>query len=92
VRPSSARTPFFGRSKFTFDVEADGYRCPGDQTLRFRKHKHTERIRVYQAPAAVCDACPLKGQCTASAHGRQLKRSFDEAYLERVRTYHATEA
>jgi transposase len=86
------RTPFFGRDKFIFDAEADSYRCPDGQTLRIRKHKHTERTRVYQAPAAVCNACPLKGQCTESAHGRQLKRSFNEAYLERVRSYHATEA
>ena len=86
------RTPFFGRDKFVFDAEADSYRCPDGQTLRFRKHKHTERTRVYQAPAAVCNACSRKGQCTESAHGRQLKRSCDEAYLERVRSYHATEA
>lgn len=86
------RTPFFGRDKFVFDAEADSCRCPDGQTLRFRKYKHTERTRVYQAPAALCDACQLKGQCTESAHGRQLKRSFDEAYLERVRSYHATEA
>src|SRR5215207_5984130 len=86
------RTPFFGRDMFTFDAEADIYHCPGGQTLRFRKHKHTERVRVYQAPAASCNACALKTQCTTSANGRQVKRSIDEAYLERVRTYHATEA
>jgi hypothetical protein len=60
--------------------------------LRFCKHKYTERVRVYQAPAAACNACLLKAQCTTSAKGRQIKRSFDEAYLDRVRTYHATEA
>ena len=69
----------------------DVYHCPGGQELRFRKHKYTERTRVYQAPAAACNACPLKAQCTTSAKGRQVKRSFDEAYLERVRGYHATE-
>ena len=31
-------------------------------------------------------------QCTTSAKGRQVRRSFDEAYLDRVRGYHATEA
>ena len=29
--------------------------------------------------------------CTTSSKGRQVKRSFDEAYLDRVRSYHATE-
>jgi transposase len=46
-----ARRPFFGKGAFTYDAERDVYRCPGDQTLRFRKHKYTERERIYQAPA-----------------------------------------
>ena len=85
------RTPFFGRDAFAYDAEADVYRCPGGQELRFRTHKHTERERVYRAPAAACNACPLKARCTPSAKGRQVTRSFDEAYLDRVRGYHATE-
>ena len=85
------RTRFFGRERFTYDPQRDVYHCPGGQALRFRKHKYTERTRVYQAPAAACNACLLKTQCTDSAKGRQVKRSFDEAYLERVRDYHATE-
>ncbi len=86
-----ARTPFFGKRQFAYDAEADTYRCPGNQTLPFRKHKHTERERVYQAPAAACNACPLKARCTTSTKGRQITRSFDEGYLDRVRGYHATE-
>jgi transposase len=86
------RTPFFGKHDFTYTPEADVYRCPGDQTLRFRKHKYTERVRIYRASATSCNACGLKAQCTTSANGRQIKRSFDEAYLDRVRGYHATEA
>jgi len=34
----------------------------------------------------------LKAQCTRSRHGRQIKRSVAENYLDRVRGYHATEA
>jgi hypothetical protein len=49
-------------------------------------------MRVYQAGATARNACPLKTQCTTCAHGRKLKRSFDESYLEKVRAYHATEA
>jgi transposase len=87
-----ARTPFFGKGKFVYDDSVDAYRCPGGALLPFRKHKYTERVRVYQAPAATCNACPLKARCTDSSKGRQVKRSFDEAYLDRVRGYHATEA
>jgi IS5 family transposase len=86
------RTPFFGRDAFAYDAAVDAYTCPGDATLRFRKHKHTERVRVYQAPAATCNACALKAQCTESTNGRQVRRNVDEAYLDRVRRYHATEA
>lgn len=55
-----ARTPFFGKGKFVYDGSVDAYRCPGGELLPFRKHKYTERVRVYQAPAATCNACPLK--------------------------------
>jgi hypothetical protein len=58
--------------------------------LRFRKHKYTERVRVYQAAAATRNACPRKPQCPDSATGRQLTRSCDEADLDRVRGDHAT--
>jgi hypothetical protein len=37
-------------------------------------------------------ACPIKTQCTESAYGRIVHRSFYADYLERVRAYHATEA
>ena len=85
------RTPFIGRDRFTFDAASDSYRCPGGHTLRFRKHKLTERVRIYQAPAASCNLCALKTQCTTSTNGRQITRSLDETYLEKVRGYHTTE-
>jgi transposase len=87
-----ARTPFFGKGKFVYEGSVDAYRCPGGELLPFRKHKYTERVRVYQAPAATCTVCPLKTRCTDSSKGRQVKRGFDETYLDRVRGYHATEA
>ncbi len=46
---------------------------------------------IYSADAAVCNACPVKADCTASAHGRQIARPFDADYLDRVRGYHETE-
>ena len=35
---------------------------------------------------------PVKAPCTTSDHGRIVHRSFYEAYLDKVRGYHATEA
>ena len=45
---------------------------------------------VYQAEAATCNTCPLKARCTGSDLGRQVSRSFHEAYLDGVLGYHAT--
>ena len=87
-----ARKPdIFGASVFAYDAEQDVFRCPGGETLRFRKHRYTERLRVYQAPAAAGNACPLEARCTQGRQGRQVARHFDEAYLQRVRGYRATE-
>jgi len=86
------RTPYYGKTRFTYDAERDEYRCPHDQPLRRRKAKYTEEVVVYQAAAATCNACPLKAHCTASDHGRQVRRAFAEASRDRVRADHATAA
>jgi len=86
------RTPSYGPSRFTYDAERDEYRCPDDQPLRRFTVKHGDEVVVYRAQAATCNACPLKPECTASDDGRQVRRSFHAAYLDRVRGYHATPA
>lgn len=67
-----SRSAFFGRSEFRYDVERDVYECPGGEVLPLRKHKYTERTLVYKAPAATCNACPLKARCTDSSKGRHM--------------------
>ena len=85
-------SPFFRHHDFTFDREADSYRCPGGTTLAFRATDRTRGVWVYQAPAAVCQACPLRVRCTDSTQGRKLNRPFDEDYRERAREVQTTEA
>jgi hypothetical protein len=51
-----ARTPFFGERPFVYDGSVDASRCPGGELWPFRKHKYTEWVRVYQEPAAICNA------------------------------------
>ena len=60
--------------------------------LRPLEHERAQPVRIYRAPAAACNACPLKAGCTTSRRGRRVRRSVDEAYVDRVRAYHATEA
>src|SRR5712691_7399594 len=85
-------TLYYGPSKFTYDAAQDLYMCPQGQPLRpFRTEYQAQKVE-YRADAATCNACPLKAQCTASDHGRQLHRSFHASYLERVKGYHQTPA
>ena len=85
------RTPFYGKQRFTYEAEQDQYRCPHGAVLRLRRHSYTERVKIYLSDAVTCNACPLKAKCTESDNGRMIKRHFDEAYLDLVRSYHSTE-
>jgi Transposase DDE domain len=60
--------------------------------LRLRGNNYRTRVRIYQAPTAACQVCPIRSRCTDSREGRKLNRPFDEEYRERVREYHGTEA
>jgi transposase len=84
------KSGIFGASMFNYDAAQDVFHCPGGETLRFRKHRYPERLRVYQASAQACNACQLKAQCTHGSQGRQVARHFDETYLTRVRGYQAS--
>lgn len=91
LRDWGGHSPYFGASMFIYDPERDIYSCPQGETLRRAKVKRSERRAFYQADAAVCNACPVKAQCTASDQGRGVVRLFDADYLDRVRGYHETE-
>src|SRR4051794_25572936 len=87
-----ARTPYYGPSRFSYEPDRDQVRCPNGQVLRRRSADYAQEVVLYQADAVTCNACPLKAACTASAHGRQVRRSFYAEYLDRVRGYHGTPA
>ena len=68
----------FTRSDFTYDPEADCYRCPAGEELTYQHtHKHRgRRRRIYGTSA--CQRCALKARCQPKAH--LLRRIFrDEA-------------
>jgi transposase len=85
------RTSLFGRDAFTYDIEKDLYTCPKGELLRRQGYDHRERSVRYAARPSVCNACSLKARCTKSTKGRWIRRSFEEEYLERLRTYRNTE-
>jgi transposase len=85
------RPGLFRDTAFAYDAETDTCRCPGNQTLRFLSECRRTQRRIYQAPAAACQACALRAQCTTSPRGRRITRNLGEAALDRVRGYHETE-
>jgi len=59
---------------FTYHPDRDIWRCPRDQHL-FPVFSESVRGRViYRAPAATCNACPIKAACTDSSHGREIEQ------------------
>jgi transposase len=84
--------PYFKRRDFTYDPERDLYICPQGTALRPSGGNAEKQVRTYLAPAQTCQACPVRAQCTASSHGRALRRHYDEEYRERVRAFQGTAA
>lgn len=85
-------SPFFRHKDFVYDSATDTYRCPNGETLRYRGNSYQTRSRVYNMPASVCRACPLRERCTNSTAGRKLSRAFEEDYRELARQLQTTEA
>ena len=81
---------FFSKEEFAYDAEADLYRCPAGETLSPRTKNKARRLTVYKAKVGTCEACKLKTKCTDNKTGRQVLRYFDEAYVDRVRSYRGT--
>jgi hypothetical protein len=80
-------------SHFQHEPEADQYRCPQGTILqRIGELDLATGRQLYRAPAAVCNACPVKAHCTTSDQGRRLSRHVGEEYRERVHAYQQTPA
>ena len=86
------RYEVWSASHFRYEPQADQYRCPQGQLLQRVGEVTPDGRQLYRAPASICNACPVKGQCTTSDQGRRLYRQVGEAYLERVRSYQQTRA
>jgi hypothetical protein len=82
--------PLFGKDEFAYDPERDFYACPAGEILVPHMRNAARSLIGYRAKAATCDACSLRAQCTTSKTGRQILRHFDEAYIDRVKSYRGT--
>jgi IS5 family transposase len=88
----SKRSEYYSSDLFQYDVENDQYICPQEHILPLWSRRKSEENFVYRADVKVCDACPVKSECTGSKSGRHIFRSFHQEYIDRVKAYHETEA
>jgi hypothetical protein len=84
------RYEVWSASHFRYEPQEDQYRCPQGQVLQRVGEVNPDGRQLYRAPASICNACPVKAQCTTSTQGRRVSRHVAEEYLERVGTSHQT--
>ena len=81
--------PLFTKAHFQWLPELGTYRCPAGHILKRVGRETCERsggreevVVRYGMPAATCQACPLRPQCTTSHKvGRSLRRSEHEEVI-----------
>ncbi|MCB8840843.1 IS1182 family transposase, partial [Aurantimonas sp. VKM B-3413] len=68
--PTPPKPGMMRKSKFVFEAEADGYRCPQGQVLAYAT---TDRdgYRHYRSDPSVCQTCPLLASCTTNAKAQR---------------------
>ncbi len=90
----------FSRSDFTWDAEADRYRCPAGKSLqRYRRTFQKKRTGVtkantiiYRASKHDCEACEYKSRCCPNAPQRKIPRSIYESSRDVARAIAQTPA
>jgi hypothetical protein len=82
ARPWPQVGPLFTKQEFSLDFAAMHVTCPGGQTVPLVPGKDA------QFPAAACDVCPLRAQCTKATlgQGRSLHIREDEQFQQKLRT------
>jgi transposase len=87
----SNRSEYYSSDLFQYDAEQDQYICPKQHELPLWSRRKSEETFVYRADVEVCNACPVKGECTGSKSGRHIFRSFYQEFIDKVKAYHQTE-
>jgi hypothetical protein len=82
ARPWPQVGPLFTKQEFTLAFAAMPVTCPGGQTVPRVPGKEA------QCPAAACDVCPLRAQCTKATlgQGRSLPIREDAQFQQKLRT------
>lgn len=78
---------YYPKSRFQYDAQRDGYRCPqGQELTRLSEYKGSEQYPGYvQYGTSACERCEQRSRCTKSAQGRRIKRYAEDAAKELLR-------
>ena len=82
----------FSRADFTYDHEADVYRCPGGKRLTTTGTIVNDNQLLYRASKYDCQACTLKPRCCPKEPARKVPRSIHEGARDMARDIAKTEA
>jgi transposase len=82
----------FSRGDFTYDHEADVYRCPGGKMLTTTGTIVNDNQLLYRASKYDCQACTLKPRCCPKEPARKVPRSIHEGARDMARDIAKTEA
>lgn len=77
AKRTSVRASKWQTGGFTYHPDHDAWRCPNDQWLWPTSFDPDNRVMRYRARPTVCNACPVKSDCTTSPHGREISRHVD---------------
>ncbi len=88
----SQRNKYYPAKLFRYDRKKDRFICPQGQILPYHTRRITEQVILYRADPKVCNACPVKSECTGSKSGRHIFRSFFQKHLDKADAYRQTEA
>ena len=77
ARHSHRRAQQYEVAGFRYHAPHDLWECPAGQRLIRIETDLERRIARYRAVAHVCNACPIKTNCTDSDDGREISHHFD---------------
>ena len=77
ARRVAKRSQAWRNGSFTYHADHDAWVCPEDQWLWPTTFDPEQRTMRYRAKPSVCNSCPVKQDCTTSAHGREVVREVD---------------
>jgi transposase len=82
----------FGRSDFTWDEQADEYRCPQGIPLKTTGRVTVDNTLLYRTSNYDCMNCPDKHRCCPNTPFRKIARSIYEAARDVARSLSKTTA